>query len=206
LVSDPSTSLTGREKDEVIHKSVCDNNLAIIRAAFQCDLTRVASFTFADGNNDLHPINYVPSPQFHITGNHHDGISHGGKENPDAQMGKKQTDMFYCDRTAKVLMDMDQIPEGASGQTLLDNTLTYYFSECSYGDDHEMIDLCSLFFGGKFLNLNVGNYLVYQPKIYMNDVWTSILNAWGKPMDQFGDPMYCKGRGPGAAKGLIVGT
>ena len=101
---------------------------------------------------------------------------------------------------------MDKIPEGAPGQTLLDNTLTYYFSECSYGDDHEMIDLCSLLFGGKFLKLNVGNYLNYAPKIYQNDVWTSILNAWKHPIEQFGDPMYCKGSGPGAAKGLIVGT
>jgi hypothetical protein len=40
----------------------------------------------------------------------------------------------------------------------------------------------------------------------MNDVWTSILNAWGKQTDQFGEPMYCKGRGPAAAKGLIMGT
>jgi hypothetical protein len=206
LVPDPQTGLTGRERDEVIHKTVCDNNLAIIRSAFQCDLTRVASFTFADGNNDLHPINYVPSPSFKINGNHHDGVSHGGKDNRDAQIAKKETDIFYGDRTAKVLMDMDKLQEGAPGQTLLDNTLTYYLSECSYGDDHEMIDLCTLFFGGKFLKLNVGNFLNYSPKIYMNDVWTSILNAWGKPTDQFGEPMYCKGRGPGAAKGLIMGT
>ncbi|HXU82140.1 MAG TPA: DUF1552 domain-containing protein [Polyangia bacterium] len=206
LLPEPLTSLTGRERDEVIHKIVCANNLAIIRAAFQCDLTRVASFTFADGNNDLHPINYVANPTFKITGNHHDAVSHGGKQNPDAQLAKKQTDIFYGDLTAKVLMDMDKVPEGAPGQTLLDNTLTYYMSECSYGDDHEMIDLCTLFFGGQFLKLNVGNFFNYQPKIYMNDVWTSILNAWGKPTDQFGEPMYCKGRGPGAAKGLIIGT
>jgi len=69
-----------------------------------------------------------------------------------------------------------------------------------------MIDLCSLFFGGKFLRLNVGNYLAYAPKIYMNDVWTSILNAWGKQTNQFGEPKYCKASGPGAAKGLIIGT
>ena len=64
-----------------------------------------------------------------------------------------------------------------------------------------MIDLCSLLFGGKFLQLNVGNYLNYAPKIYQNDVWTSMLNAWGCPSEQFGDPMYCKGAGPAAAKG-----
>jgi hypothetical protein len=206
LVADPQTSLTGRERDEVIHATVCANNLAIIRAAFQCDLTRVATFTFADGNNDLHPRSYVPNPTFKITGNHHDGVSHGGKQNRDAQIAKKETDVFYCNLTAKALLDMDHVTEGLPGETMLDHTLTYYFSECSYGDDHEMIDLCSLLFGGKFLKLAVGNYLNYSPKIYWNDVWTSVLNAWGVPTQQFGDPMYCKKSGPAAAKGLILGT
>jgi hypothetical protein len=206
LAPEPVTGRSGREKDEGIHAVVSANNLAIIRAAFQCDLTRVATFTYADGNNDLHPINYVDNPTFKIDGNHHDGVSHGGKDNRDSQVAKKETDIFYGNITAKALSDMDKVPEGAPGETLLDNTLTYYMSECSYGDDHEMIDMCTLLFGGKFLKLNVGNYLVYAPKIYTNDVWTSILNAWGKPTDKFGDPKYCKGTGPGAAKGLIIGT
>jgi hypothetical protein len=204
LIPEPPTGLSGREKDEVIHAEVCANNLAIIRAAFQCDLTRVATFTFADGNNDLHPHNYVSNPSFTIQGNHHDGVSHGGKDNRDAQIAKKETDLFYGNLTARALLDMDRVPE--AGGTLLDNTLAYYFSECSYGDDHEMIDLCTLLFGGKFLKLNVGNYLDYTPKIYQNDVWTSLLNAWGVPTDRFGDPRYCRNAGPGAAKGLILGT
>ena len=206
LIPEPPTTFTGREKDEVIHATVSANNLAIIRAAFQCDLSRVATFTFADGNNDLHPKSYVPGASFAIDGNHHDGVSHGGKTNKDAQLAKKETDIFYGNLTAKALMDMDKVPEGPAGQTLLDNTLTFYFSECSYGDDHEMIDLCSLLFGGKFLKLNVGNYFNYAPKIYQNDVWTSLLNAWGLETSQFGDPKYCKGSGPSAAKGLIIGT
>jgi hypothetical protein len=206
LAPEPMTGLSGRERDEVIHAAVSANNLAIIRAAFQCDLTRVATFTFADGNNDLHPRNYVPNPGFKIDGNHHDGVSHGGKENRDSQIAKKETDIFYGNLTARALMDMDKVPEGPPGQTLLDNTLTYYFSECSYGDDHEMIDLCSLLFGGKFLGLNVGQYFNYAPKIFWNDVWTSLLNAWGMPIAQFGDPKYCKGSGKGAAPGLIRGA
>jgi hypothetical protein len=206
LAPEPATGQSGRERDESIHAVVSANNLAIIRAAFQCDLTRVATFTYADGNNDLHPINYVSNPTFKIDGNHHDGVSHGGKQNRDSQIAKKETDIFYGNITAKALSDMDKVPEGSPGETLLDNTLTYYFSECSYGDEHEMIDVCTLLFGGKFLKLNVGNYLSYAPKIYTNDVWTSLLNAWGKPIDKFGDPKYCKGTGLAAAKGLIIGT
>ena len=207
LAPEPSAGgRSGREKDEVIHAAVSANNLAIIRAAFQCDLTRVATFSFADANNDLHPKNFVNNPTFNEDGNHHDGVSHGGKTNRDSQIAKKETDIFYGELTARALLEMDKVPEGAAGQTLLDNTLTYYFSECSYGDDHEMVDLCSLLFGGKFLKLNVGSYLNYSPKIFMNDIWTSLLNGWGHAIERFGDPGFCKGSGPGAARGLIIGT
>ncbi len=204
LVPEPASGRSGRERDEAIHHAVCTNNLAIIRAAFQCDLTRVATFSFADANNDLHPRNFVANPTFKNDGNHHDGVSHGGKQNRDAQIAKRETDIFYGNLTAAALGEMDKIPE-ASG-TLLDNTLAFYFSECSYGDDHEMVDMCSLLFGGKFLRLNVGNYLVQSPRLYQNDVYTSLLNAWGLPTERFGDPKYCKGAGPGAAPGLILGT
>jgi hypothetical protein len=88
---------------------------------------------------------------------------------------------------------------------MLDNTLTLYFSECSIGDDHNMKDMPILFFGGKFLRLAVGNYLTYTPSIYMNDVWTSILNGWGQPIEHFSDPAWCRRAGAQAAKGLILG-
>ena len=112
LAAEPATTLTGRERDEVIHATVSANNLAIIRAAFACDLTRVATFTFADGNNDLHPRSYVPNPTFGIDGNHHDGVSHGGKQNRDAQMAKKETDIFYGNLTARGLAGHGQGPRG----------------------------------------------------------------------------------------------
>ena len=101
---------------------------------------------------------------------------------------------------------MDKVPEGAAGQTLLDNTLTYYFSECSYGDDHEMIDLCSLLFGGKFLKLNVGQL----PELRAQDLPERRLDLDPQRLGQahraVRRPQVLQGLGPGAAKGLIIGT
>ncbi len=57
-------------------------------------------------------INYVSNPTFRIDGNHHDGVSHGGKQNRDSQIAKKETDIFYGNITAKALSDMDKVPEG----------------------------------------------------------------------------------------------
>jgi hypothetical protein len=206
LMPEPKTGGKGATSDESAHIAVSTNMLAIIRCAFQCDVTRVASFTFADGNNGMRPKAYVPGASFSIEGEHHGDVSHGGS-GADAVVGKVQTDKLYGDLTAAALLEMDKVLEGdpAGKTTMLDNTLALYFTECSIGDEHSTNDMPSLLFGGKFLNLAVGNYLTYSPSIYMNDVWTSVLNAWGQPINQYGDPKWCKGSGPQAAKGLIKG-
>jgi hypothetical protein len=205
LITEPTMGELGATKDEAAHQAISTNMLGIIRCAFQCDVTRVASFTFADGNNGMRPHSYVPNPTFSIQGEHHGAVSHGGSS-PDAIAAKVQTDKLYGDLTAAMLAEMDKVPEGdpASMTTLLDNTLTFYFSECSIGDDHNTKDMPILFFGGKFLKLNVGNYLTYTPSLYMNDVWTTVLNAWGMPINQFSDPAWCRSSGPQSAKGLIL--
>jgi hypothetical protein len=204
LIPEPSLGSPGATKDEAAHQAVSTNMLAIIRCAFQCDVTRVASFTFADGNNGMRPHSYVPNPTFSIEGEHHGDVSHGGSS-PDAVAAKVQTDKLYGDLTATMLTEMDKVPEGDGGATLLDNTLSFYFSECSIGDDHNTKDMPIIFFGGKFLKLAVGNYLRFTPSLYMNDVWTTILNAWGHPLEHFSDPAWCRAAGPQAAPGLIAG-
>jgi hypothetical protein len=39
----------------------------------------------------------------------------------------------------------------------------------------------------------------------MNDVWTTVLNAWGLPVDRYSDPKWCRSAGAQSAKGLIAG-
>jgi hypothetical protein len=191
------------EPDEIEHQSISTNMLSIIKACFQCDVTRVASLTFADGNNSMRPKMYVPDSSFQMTVDHH-LVSHAGSEG-DAVAAKTETDKFYGEMVGKFLAEMDAIPEGdpALGETLLDHTLVIYFSECSIGDDHNPKNMPVALFGGKFLNMNRGQFIDYSPSIYINDVWTSLLNAWGLSIDRYGDPEWCKGSGAQAAPGLF---
>ena len=46
--------------DEAQHQVIAQNQLAIILAAFQCDLTRVATFSFAHGNSALRFAKIIP--------------------------------------------------------------------------------------------------------------------------------------------------
>jgi hypothetical protein len=195
--------LPDAEPDEIEHQALSRNMLSILKASFQCDVTRVASLTFADGNNNMRPKMYVPNSTFQMSVDHH-LVSHAGSEG-DAVAAKTQTDKFYGDMVGQFLAEMDQIPEGdpALGETLLDHTLVIYFSECSIGDDHNPKNMPLALFGGKFLNMNRGQFVEYSPSIYVNDVWTSLLNAWGLELERYGDPKWCKSSGPQAAKGLF---
>jgi hypothetical protein len=168
--------------DEAQHLATAKNQLAIISAAFQCDLTRVATFTFAHGNSALefqHMLPDVPTG-----GGHHD-ISH----NTGAGLAQARIDRFYCDALAAFLQDMKNIPDGTGN--LLDNTLVVFFNECSDGNSHGIKQMPVAMFGGKSLKLQTGQHLHFNDR-YMNDVWSAVAAAFGDPI-KFGDSAFSTG-------------
>jgi hypothetical protein len=193
LVAEPTTGHNGANANEARHEMLIKNQLEIIRTAFASDLTRVATISYADGNNVLRPIAFVPSPTFSQTGDGH-GVSHAGK-GADAITAKGQVVAMYTRLTAELLTNMAKTTEGTD--TLLDNTLGMYFSECRDGDIHERRRNPCMLFGGKFLGLKTGQFLVMNPARYANDIWASVLTAWGVPTTVYGDPNYGKGIIPG---------
>jgi hypothetical protein len=190
-------------------------HMQIIKTMFQCDLTRVASFTFGYGNSGIRLSNVFNTsglmsqykdtkgnPLVDVEG-HHD-ISHGGGTNAgDAQY---IIDKFYCDITAKLLLDMKNTPDGIGPGSLLDNTLVVFWNECSVGGSHDVVDMPVLVFGGKFLNLQGGSYLQFTnnatSKRFMTDFWVQTAQAWGyKELTSYSvvpnDPMWNRGSLPG---------
>ncbi len=144
------------------------NHLQIIKTMFQCDLTRVASFTFGYGNSEIRFSNVLKIANLltqykDLAGNaivdtegHHNVSHNGGTGYKEAQY---IIDKFYCDMTAKLLVDMKNTPDGAGPGSLLDNTLVVLWNECSDGAGHGTGDMPVLVFGGKFLNLQGGKFL-----------------------------------------------
>jgi hypothetical protein len=193
LIPEPTTGHDGANADEARHEALITNMLEIIRCAFVSDLTRVASITFADGNNPLRPIAFCPNPGFTFNGDAH-GLSNSGR-GADAIEGKGEVAAFYTRLLANALGKMAETPEG--GDKLLDNVFGMLFSECRNGDDHARRNAPVLLFGGKFLRLNTGQYLALKPGGYVNDVWSSALTAWGVPTTVYGDPRYSTGVIPG---------
>jgi hypothetical protein len=193
LVPEPTTGHNGANADEARHGALIENMLEIIRCAFVSDLTRVVSFTCADVNNPLRPIAFCPNPGF-IIGSDGNSVANSGTS-IDSLEAKGEMAAFYARLTAQGLARMSQTPEGAG--TLLDNVLGMYFTERRNGDDHARKRNPLMLFGGKFLKLNTGQFAVITPSAYTNDVWASVLTAWGVPTSIFGDPQYARGAIPG---------
>jgi hypothetical protein len=186
----------------------------IIKTMFQCDLTRVITFTFGYGNNSVHFSNVLNVAPFvgmykdmngnalNDTSGHHD-ISHNqGTDPKDAQY---IIDKFYCDRTAELLAEMDATMD-VNGGTLLDNTMVVFMSEISNGNAHGAVDMPVVLFGGKFLKMNGGSMLtlsnttqtpaqsVSKPDPpYSSDLWVTIAQKWGYNLAAFGDKSWNTG-------------
>jgi hypothetical protein len=174
-------------QDEAQHKTLAQNQLGIILSAFQCDLTRVATFTFAHGNSALRFSKILPG--FTDGAGHHD-ISH----NMGATGEHAAIDTFYSQMMADFLAKMKATPDGDG--TLLDHTLVVYFNEVNVGNTHSIDNMPVLLFGGKNLKLQTGQHLKFNTR-YMNDVWLTIANALGMPLTTFGLKDFSSGALPG---------
>jgi hypothetical protein len=193
------------------HYSMWEQNKEIIKTMFQCDLTRVVSFSFGYGNNAVHFKNVLTIPPWvgkylDLSGNpianangHHD-ISHSNDVNAQYIIDK-----FYCDRTAELLAEMDSTMD-VDGNTLLDNTLVVFWNEASNGNAHGAVDMPVLLFGGRFLKMKGGSFLTLgqggqmsqgsysRPNPpYMSDLWVTTAHAWGYGLPAFGDAIWNTG-------------
>lgn len=166
---------------EAHHLPTARNQLNIIRTAFQCDLTRVATMTFAHGLSDIRFSRLDPSVTH---GDGHHSLSHA----PDTQLDIANIDRIYMTELAKMLKAMKATPEGNG--TLLDNTLVVVLSECAYGLTHAIENMPVLMFGGKNLGLQHG--LIDCKQQYMNDVWSAVAAAYKVPA-KFGSADFNKG-------------
>jgi hypothetical protein len=173
---------SGVTADEANHLAVAQNQLAIIQTAFQCDLTRVATFTFAHGNSGLRFNKVDPNVD---KGDGHHGVSH----DTSAALAQERIDTIYCEQMSAFLQKMKAIPEGTGN--LLDNTLVVFFNECAVGNTHSIENMPVLMLGGKALKMNTGQHLHFGGR-YMNDIWAAVCGAFGLEA-KFGDAAFTKG-------------
>jgi Protein of unknown function (DUF1552) len=151
------------------------NDLLVL--AFQADLTRVVTFVFGnDGSNRSYREAGVPE-------GHHDLSHHGNDRAKQAKVRAINT--LHIEQLAYLLQKLKSIPE-ADG-TLLDHCLVVYGSGISDGNAHNHEDLPILLAGKGNGTLKTGRHVRYPKETPLTNLYLSLLDRVGAPVDAFGD-------------------
>ncbi len=172
--------------DEALHQQIGELHMGIIRAAFACDLTRVATFQWSPGTNHIafkgiHPANpqgiYTHHPVSHQVGDAEIFESDATKRSANVQF-LGNVEIWYNTRMAE-LVTLMKTTKDMYGNALLDNTVIPYLSEVSRGT-HARDNLPVSIFGGKNMGFKGGQFLAF-PNRPFTDVWLTILEGFGLP-------------------------
>jgi hypothetical protein len=145
--------------------------------AFQADLTRVATFVFAnEGSNRSYRDIGVPE-------GHHD-LSHHGR-NREKQAKIQKINHFHVTQLAYLLGRLKAVKEG--GGTLLDSCMLLYGSGNSDGNRHNHDNLPILLAGKGGGTLKTGRHVRYPRETPLTDLYLSMLDRVGVAVPKFGD-------------------
>ncbi len=145
--------------------------------AFQSDLTRIATFMFANaGSNRSYQMVGVPEG--------HHSLSHHG--NNSAKLAKiAQINRFHVQQFAYLLERLRAIPEGDG--TLLDHCMIVYGSGIHDGNRHNNENLPIILAGRANGTIDTGRHLRVPRETPMTNLFLSMLDRFGVSIDWMGD-------------------
>jgi hypothetical protein len=192
------------------HQDLALSHLRVIKAAFSCDLARVATFSFSFGNNwVLFPSTFQGATieswlsSDGLTPHHPPSSSN----TPDVQLWLYQINQFYSTLTAQMLQEFESTPD-LDGNNLLDNTIVVYVTEVARAWDHNQQNLPLLVFGGKNTRVDGGKYLKITDGQLgtqsggvgnrpFNDFWLALSGVFGMEWGSLGNASQWTGPLPG---------
>ena len=157
----------------------------VIRAAFQCDLLRVATFQWASAVNKvafkgLKPGDpegsYRHHPLSHQVSGRVDPLP-SSTESRDVIAFLANVHTWFNEKTAAIVKSFKEATDGL-GNPLLDTTIIPFVTDTADAT-HRRSPLPSLIFGGRALGMQGGQYQNFEssPRPH-NDVWLSIAQAY----------------------------
>jgi Protein of unknown function (DUF1552) len=145
--------------------------------AFQTDLTRIATFVFAnDGSNRSYPSAGVAD-------GHHDISHHGG--DPRKHDKIRAINRFHVAQLAYILQKLKSVPEGDG--SLLDHSMIVYGSGISDGNSHAHEDLPILLAGKANGSVKTGRHIRYAPETPLTSLYVAMLDRMNIKVDTLAD-------------------
>lgn len=149
----------------------------LMALAFQCDLTRVATFMLGNGGSNR------PYPFLGVNDGHHQISHHQG--NPRNLEQLQAIDTWEVEQLAYLLQRLRSIDEGDG--TLLDHCLVFFSSEIEDGDAHRHTNLPVLLAGKAGGAVTPARHVVYRDRPPIANLFVSIIRALGGRAETFGD-------------------
>jgi hypothetical protein len=152
----------------------------LIVAAFQANMTRIASFMMAaEVSNQSYAHVGVPDA-FHPVSHHADNKASMEKL---VLIQRYHTQVF-----AEFMAKLAKIPDGDAG-SILDNSIFLYGSNMSNSNQHNQFPLPTLVFGRGAGAIKGHQHLVYPDRTPLANLLFTLLLRAGVPVDKVGDSM-----------------
>jgi hypothetical protein len=149
----------------------------LLALAFQGDLTRVATFVYAnEGSNRSYRI-------IEVSDGHHDLSHHQNNQEKLAKIA--QINRFHMEQFAYLLGRLRAIPEGNG--TLLDNCMIVYGSGNGDGNRHNHDDLPILLAGRGGGTIATGRHVRFPRETPLTNLFLSLLDRMGASVPSLGD-------------------
>lgn len=171
----PADAPTGAPSGHAEHVRLM---LDMIAVAFQADTTRVATFMFGNAVSNV-SFRFLDG----VTSGHHDVSHHGNQDEKLAEY--KIINRWHVEQYAYLLAKLANMTEGEG--TVLDNSMILFASALSDGHKHDPHKLPVLLGGRGGGRVDSGQHLVYGEDHPLANLYVSMLNAFGAPVERFAD-------------------
>jgi hypothetical protein len=194
------------------HQDVAVNQLRLIKAAFACDLVRVATFMYSAGTNwVVFPSSFQGATiGSSALGNNGQSTPHHPPSHSNDSSTREwlnQINVFYSTITSQVLQEFASTPD-VDGNMLLDNTIVVYVTEVARAWDHNQQNMPIIIFGGKNTGVKGGTYLKVTGGSLphqnggsgnrpFNDLWLALAPRFGVTWNSLGASSQFTGPLPG---------
>lgn len=149
----------------------------LLALAYQTDLTRISSFMLA------REVSGRAYPEIGVSDSHHP-LSHHQDEPAKLERLHKINE-YHFQQFTYLVEKLAALPE-ADG-TMLDSTLFLYGTGISDSNTHFHDDLPIALVGGKATGIQGGRYVRYADDTPLANLYMTILDKLGVPVDSFGD-------------------
>lgn len=150
----------------------------MIATAFQTDTTRVATFMFGNAVSNV-SFRFLEG----VSAGHHD-VSHHSKE-ADKLRQYQLVNQWHIAQYAYLLQRLSEMKEGEG--TVLDNSMVLFASALSDGNSHNPHKLPIVLGGRGGGRIDSGQHLVYTEDDPLANLYVSMLDAFGAPVERFAD-------------------